>query len=37
MIKVALAIIVILIVAGSLFADYKWRKWMADRRRDHEN
>ena len=34
--KLALAIIVILIVAGSIFADYKWRRWMADRRRDRD-
>jgi len=37
MIKVALAIIFFVIVAGSLLADYKWRQWMAARRRDHED
>lgn len=32
-----LAIIVLLVFALSLVADYKWRKWMAQRRaeRDH--
>jgi hypothetical protein len=35
--KLALAIIAALIVAASLFADYRWRRWMADRRRDHDN
>ena len=30
-----LAIIVVVVVAASLFADYKWRKWMAARRADH--
>jgi len=29
-----LAIIVVVVVAASLFADYKWRKWMAARRAD---
>ncbi len=31
---IALIILALLIVAGSIWADYKWRKWMADRRRD---
>jgi hypothetical protein len=35
--KLALAIIAVLIVALSFFADYKWRRWMADRRRDRHN
>jgi hypothetical protein len=30
--KIVLAIVVILLIAGSLFADYKWRQWMAARR-----
>jgi len=34
--KILLAILVILVVAASLFADYKWRRWMAERRRDRE-
>jgi hypothetical protein len=34
--KILLAILGILLVAASLVADYKWRKWMADRRRDRQ-
>ena len=26
----------ILIVAGSIFADYKWRRWIARHRRDRK-
>jgi hypothetical protein len=31
-VKVLLAIVAAVIVAASLFADYKWRRWMAARR-----
>jgi hypothetical protein len=31
--RLVLIIVVILAVAGSLVADYKWRRWMAARRR----
>jgi hypothetical protein len=34
--KLLLGILVALIVAGSFFADYKWRQWMAARRRDRQ-
>jgi len=34
--KILLGILALLVVAGSIFADYKWRKWMADRRRDRQ-
>lgn len=34
--KLLLGILVVVLVAGSLFADYKWRQWMAARRRDRE-
>jgi hypothetical protein len=34
--KTLLVIIVILIVAGSIFADYKWREWLARNRRDRD-
>jgi len=34
--KIILGILVVLIVAVSLFADYKWRQWMAARRRDRQ-
>jgi len=35
--KLVFAIIAAIIIAGSLFADYKWRQWMAARRRDYED
>jgi hypothetical protein len=35
--KIILAVVVALVIAGSLFADYKWRQWMAARRREHED
>ena len=34
--KLLLLIVVALVFLGSLFADYKWRKWMADRKRDRQ-
>jgi len=35
-VKILLAIIAVVFVAGSLVADYYWRRWMA-RRRDQQN
>jgi hypothetical protein len=34
--KVLLAILAIVFVAALLFADYKWRQWMAARRRHRQ-
>jgi hypothetical protein len=34
--KIFLAIAAILLVAGSFYADYKWRQWIARRRRDRD-
>jgi len=34
--KLLLAIAVILLIAGSLFADYKWRRWMEARQAQRE-
>jgi len=34
--KILLGILAIAVVAASLFADYKWRQWMAARRRERE-
>jgi hypothetical protein len=34
--KVILVIAVIAIVVGSFYADYKWRSWMAARRRSRD-
>ena len=36
-VKVFLVILAILILAGSIFADYKWRRWMAARRAEHRD
>jgi len=32
--KIALVILALLVIAGSFLADYKWRQWMAARRRE---
>jgi len=34
--KFLLAIAIAILVAASIFADYKWRKWIADRRRERQ-
>jgi hypothetical protein len=34
--KIVLVIVVVVLVVGSFFADYKWRQWMAARRRDRQ-
>jgi hypothetical protein len=34
--KILLIIAVLLIVAASFFADYKWRQWLARNRRDRD-
>jgi hypothetical protein len=35
--KVVLFIVVAIVVAASLFADYKWRRWVAARRAERES
>jgi hypothetical protein len=35
--KVFLGIVAILLIAGSFYADYKWRKWMAARRAERQD
>jgi hypothetical protein len=35
--KLALAILALVVFALSLFADYKWRRWMAQRRAEHDS
>jgi hypothetical protein len=35
--KLALAILVLVVFALSFVADYKWRKWMAQRRAEHQH
>jgi hypothetical protein len=27
-------IVAVVVIAGSFYADYKWRQWMAERKRD---
>jgi hypothetical protein len=34
--KMLLCILAIVVIAASLFADYKWRQWIASRKRDRE-
>jgi hypothetical protein len=34
--KIVLATIVVLLIAGSLVADYYWRRWMAARKADRD-
>jgi hypothetical protein len=34
--KLILIVVVGLVLAGSLLADYKWRQWMAARRRERD-
>jgi hypothetical protein len=36
-VKVLLAIIAVFVVAASLFADYRWRRWMAARRAERHD
>jgi hypothetical protein len=35
--KLMLIVVAVLVLAGSLVADYKWRRWMATRRRERDN
>lgn len=35
--KIVLAILAAFVFAGSIFADYKWRQWMAARRRERND
>ena len=34
--KILIAIFAVVLIAAFLFADYKWRRWMAARRRDRQ-
>jgi hypothetical protein len=34
--KLLIDIVAIVVVAGSLFADYKWKQWIAARKRDRQ-
>jgi hypothetical protein len=35
-VKTILIMAVVVVIAASVFADYKWRRWMAARREEHE-
>jgi hypothetical protein len=34
--KILFAILAVIVIAASFFADYKWRQWIAARRRDRQ-
>jgi hypothetical protein len=34
--KIFIGLLAIVLIAASLFADYKWRRWMANRRRERQ-
>jgi hypothetical protein len=34
--KIFLVIVALVVVVASVFADYKWRQWMAARRRERQ-
>jgi hypothetical protein len=34
--RILLGILALVLVAASVFADYKWRQWMAARKRDRQ-
>jgi hypothetical protein len=34
--KLVLSVVIILVIAATVVADYKWRRWIASRRRDRE-
>jgi hypothetical protein len=34
--KLFFGIVALVVVAGSFFADYKWRQWIAARKRDRQ-
>jgi len=35
--KILLAAIVAIVIAGSVYADYRWRKWLEARRRERDS
>jgi hypothetical protein len=34
--KIVLGIVILVVIGASVFADYKWRAWMAARKRERE-
>jgi hypothetical protein len=35
--RILFAVVAVVLIAGSLLADYKWRQWMAARRQERDN
>jgi hypothetical protein len=35
--KIVLIVLAVLVLLGSFVADYKWRQWLAARRRDRDS
>ncbi len=35
--KIIVGLVVFLLIALSILADYKWKQWMAARRREHQD
>ncbi len=35
--KIVIAILAAIVIAGSIVADYKWRRWMTARRRERQD
>jgi hypothetical protein len=35
--KIVLIVVAVLVIVASLVADYKWRQWMAARRRERDS
>jgi hypothetical protein len=34
--KIALIILALILITGSFYVDYRWKKWMAERNKDRE-
>jgi hypothetical protein len=34
--KILFAVILIVVIAGSIYADYRWRKWVDARKRERQ-
>jgi len=35
--RILLAVIIAIVIAGSVYADYRWRKWVEARRRERNS
>jgi hypothetical protein len=35
--RIFLGIVALLLIAGSFYADYRWRRWVAERRADRQD